>query len=60
MTTQPEVFSVFHTSEVEPYLENDTELFPERELARPGPITTTDGHEEFLIDKIIDERKRGR
>jgi hypothetical protein len=59
MTTQPEVFPVFHTSEVEPYIENNAELFPERELARPGPIITADGHEEFYIEKIIDERKRG-
>jgi hypothetical protein len=60
MTTQPNVFPVFHTSEVEPYHENDAELFPERELTHPGPITTADRHEEFFINKIIDERKRGR
>jgi hypothetical protein len=60
MTSQPGVFPVFHTSEVEPYIENDPILFPNRQLPRPGPITTEDGEEEWEIDEIIDERRRGR
>jgi hypothetical protein len=59
MSTQPGVFSVYHTSEVTPYVENDPALFPDRELPRPGPIVTEKGEEEWVIDEIIDERKRG-
>jgi hypothetical protein len=60
MAAQPGVFPVFHTSEIEPYIENDPSLFPNRQLPRPGPITTEDGEEEWEIDEIIDERRRGR
>jgi hypothetical protein len=60
MTAQPGVFPVFHTSEVEPYIENDPDLFPERQLPRPSPIVTDEGEEEWEINEIIDERRRGR
>jgi hypothetical protein len=30
MSSQPEIFPIFHTSEIEPYVENDLELFPDR------------------------------
>jgi hypothetical protein len=53
------VFPVFHTSEIEPYVENNPNLFPDRELPRPGPIVTTQGQEEWQVEEIIDERKRG-
>jgi hypothetical protein len=59
MPNDPKVFPVFHTSEIEPYIENDATLFPERELPRPGPVMTDLG-EEWDISEIIDERKRGR
>lgn len=39
---------------------NNPELFPNRELERPGPIVTEDGVTEYFIDKILDERSRGR
>jgi hypothetical protein len=59
MASQPHVFPVFHTSEIEPYVENDDELFPSRKLERPGPIITDLGEEHEVTD-IIDQRKRGR
>jgi hypothetical protein len=59
MAAQPHVFPVFHTSEIEPYVENDDELFPSRKLERPGPIITDLGEEHEVAD-IIDQRKRGR
>ena len=52
----PHAFPVFHTSEVQPFLENDDALFPHRALNPPTPIIR-DGQQEFFIDKIVDERK---
>lgn len=56
----PDVFPVFHTSEVLPYIENDESLFPSRNLHAPEPINVNDNLEHY-VDKILDERKsRGR
>jgi Chromo (CHRromatin Organisation MOdifier) domain len=53
----PHIFPVFHTSEICPFKENDDLLFSSRALIPPDPITIN-GHEEFYIDKIVDERVR--
>jgi len=50
----------FHTSEVEPHVENDATLFPNREFDRPPAITMEDGTEEYLICDIIDKHRCGR
>ncbi|KAJ7051391.1 hypothetical protein C8F01DRAFT_956957, partial [Mycena amicta] len=50
----PLVHPVFHFSEVEPFVENDPTLFPDRVLARPPAIISPDGQEEFLVDRIVD------
>ena len=55
----PNFFPVFHTSEIKPFLDNNNSLFPSRALIPPEPITI-DGHEEFYIDKIVDERKKNK
>ena len=55
----PNIFPVFHTSEIKPFTENDNSLFPSRALVPPDPVTL-DGHQEFFVDKIVDERKRGK
>jgi hypothetical protein len=60
LPNQPNVFPVFHSSELEPYIENDNNLFPSRKLAEPGPIVNDYGDEEWYIDEIIDERARRR
>ena len=52
----PQIFPVFHTSEIRPFAENNDTLFPSRALIPPEPITI-DGQQEFFIDKIVDERK---
>ena len=52
----PDVFPVFHTSEILPFIENDESLFPSRSLHPPEPINVNDNLEHY-IDKIIDERK---
>jgi hypothetical protein len=51
-------FPTFHTSQVLPFVENDATLFPSRELECPPPVVI-DSEEEFFIDRILDERKRG-
>ena len=56
----PDVFPVFHTSEIMPFIENDDNLFPSRHLHAPEPINVNDQLEHY-VDKILDERKsRGR
>jgi hypothetical protein len=56
---KPNLFPVFHTSEVHAFKENDDALFPMRALHPPPPITI-DNQQEFFIDRIMDERKRNR
>jgi hypothetical protein len=60
MLNSPNTFPTFHASELKPYHENDVTLFPSREFAQPGPVVTIDGQEEWAVDSIIDERRRGR
>ncbi|RDB23372.1 hypothetical protein Hypma_009411 [Hypsizygus marmoreus] len=50
----------FHSSQLRPFVENDDTMFPHRILPRPGPIVTENGSTEYFIDRILDERKRGR
>ena len=59
LPNQPSLFPVFHTSEVKPFQENDDDLFPTRALHPPDPISV-DGTQEFFVDKIVDERRRGK
>ncbi|KAJ7055302.1 hypothetical protein C8F01DRAFT_949794, partial [Mycena amicta] len=54
----PLVHPIFHMSEIEPFIENDASLFPNRVLAQPTAIVSPDGQEEFLVERIIDERRR--
>jgi hypothetical protein len=51
------LFPVFHTSEIKPFKENDDSLFPTRALHPPDPVAI-DGHREYFVDKIVDERRR--
>ena len=50
----------FHASQLKRYVPNDQERFPGRELSRDGPVTLSNGQEEHVIEKILDERRRGR
>ena len=56
----PNTCLTFHASQLKRYIPNKADLFPDRELERPGPVTTTNGEREHVIDRIVDERKRGR
>lgn len=50
----------FHASLLTRHVPNDAELFPSRELPRPGPVVTVDGQDEWAIEKIVDEKVWGR
>ena len=50
----------FHASQLQRYVPNDRELFPGRELSRDGPVLLANGQEEHVIERILDERRRGR
>src|SRR5882762_2175956 len=41
-------------------ISNDQTLFPGRELPHDGPVTLVDGSEEHGIERILDERRRGK
>ena len=56
----PNVFPTFHTSEILPFIENNNSLFPSRKFEEPLPILTPEGNEEYFIERILDERRRGR
>lgn len=58
MPNSPNIYPVFHTSELLPYHENDAELFPSRKFARPAPIVTNNGP-EWIINEIIASRRCG-
>ena len=60
LPNEPDCFPTFYASLLRKFHPNDDELFPSRKLAQPGPVVTEDGTHEWLIDRIIDERTRGR
>jgi len=60
LPNEPERFPTFHTPLLRKFVPNNDELFPSRKLSQPGPVITEDSEEEWLIDRIIDERARGR
>ena len=60
LPNNPKTFPGFHASLLKPFIPNDPEAFPDRVLPKPGIVVTEDGTEETLIDKIVDERRRGR
>jgi hypothetical protein len=60
LPNSPNIFPTFHTSQLKHFTENNASLFPSHKHISPGPIMTSDGMEEYAIDKIIDERRRGR
>src|ERR1700738_3840877 len=59
LPNSPRTFPGFHANRLRPHQANDPNLFPSRELLRPGPVVTEDGQEEWAIERIIDERSRG-
>lgn len=60
LPNEPLQFATFHSSLLRPSLPNNPILYPSRQLAQPGPVITPDGSQEWTIDRILDERTRGR
>jgi ''chromo'' (CHRromatin Organisation MOdifier) domain./Integrase core domain. len=54
------IFPTFHASQLKRFNPNNADLFPSREHKRPAPVVTLEGMEEYAIEKIMDERRRGR
>jgi hypothetical protein len=54
------IHPTFHISRLKSFQENDSELFPSRKFEEPGPICTDEGRWEHVVEKIMDERVRGR
>ena len=50
----------YYASELKLYLGNDTQLFLNHELPKPGPVLTPDGMQEHGIEQILDEKPQGR
>ena len=44
---------------MKPFAEYDDALSPRRALKPPDPVTI-DGHGEFFVDNVVDQRRRGR
>ena len=59
MPNCPDLYSSFHTSLLKPFNANDPLLFPLWIQSQPKTVVTNNG-EEWFIDRIVDERKRGR
>ena len=59
VSTQPNTFPTYHTSQIKPHTENDAEKYLSQTLAEPGPIMV-DGVEEYTVSKIITHQKIGR
>jgi hypothetical protein len=60
LSNEPNRFPTFHASPLWRFIDNDNDLFPSHTLAKPGPVVTADGEEEWLVDKIINEWTHGR
>ena len=56
----PNFCFTFHASQLKRYVPNDQGLFPGREFPRDGPVMLESGEEEHVIERILDERRRGR
>jgi Chromo (CHRromatin Organisation MOdifier) domain len=52
--------STFHTFQILPYKENDANLFPSREFAKPTPIMNEDGDKKYFVWDNINERRSGQ
>jgi hypothetical protein len=46
LPNSPNIFPTFHTSQVVPYIESNTDKFPSCHFEEPEPIITEDGQEE--------------
>jgi hypothetical protein len=55
LSPNSKVHPVFHTSQVLPYKENNTLLFPFHEFTKNHPIINEAGNEEYFVQDIINK-----
>ena len=60
LPNSPNTYPTYHASELKAFVPNDASLFLSHKLSNPQPVVTLDGLEEFLVQDIIDARRRGR
>ena len=60
LPNSPNIFPTFHALQLKCFTKNNASLFPSCEHISPGLIMMSDSMEEYVIDKIIDEQRRGR
>jgi hypothetical protein len=60
MPEHTKIHRTFHSSLLRAFIDNDSTLFPSRTPEMPGPIVTADGEIEYFVERIIDQRTRGR
>jgi hypothetical protein len=60
LPNSPRTFNTFHTSQLRPFVPNDDVLFPGRKVTLQNPIYNEFGEAEFVLDRIIAERRIGR
>lgn len=56
LPSSPDIFPVFHTSEILPFIENDDVLFPSHALHAPEPVCVNDNL-EYVIEKSLMKRR---
>ena len=59
LPNHPHKFPKFHVSDLCPYHPNNPDLFPGCEHARPTPVVTENGVEEWYIERILDQCHHG-
>ena len=60
LPNSPNIFPTFHALQLKHFTENNASLFSLCKHISPSLIMTSDGMEEYAIDRIIDEQCRGR
>jgi hypothetical protein len=50
------VHPIFHTSLILPYKENNAQMFPGQEFAKPKPIINKSGKSKYFVHDIINKR----
>ena len=50
------IYHTFHVSKVKPYVNNNSILFPQRQLEKPGPVS----EDRYEVEKVMEYHKAPR
>jgi hypothetical protein len=50
------IYNTFHVSKLKAYVNNDSTLFPQRQLEKPGPVTEN----RYEVEKVLEYRRAPR